>query len=634
MKLIRIIIFVHCPWTIKIEEAIQYAKDLNKKVFFDTDDLLIDKIYIDMIPYVQTLSPKERENFDEKAILLGKTLKLCDGAITITESLSKELKNYVSNVFINHNVASEEIWKLSQNALLNKSMKKKRESIIIGYISENIHDNNLEMIKNALIKILEEFKNTNLLLIGDFTVPNFLNNYSNRVEKKVLNDYKELPNIFSNLDINLVPMEKNIYNKVKGENKWFEAALMKVPTIASNYGVFKKIIKQNITGLLSSDIKDWYRSLKYLIENENVRKNIGKNAYNVCQRKYNTIYTSLGITNFINSITNRHIGFYIPSLHSTGGFYVIMNHACILKDEGWDVELILPETSLNLFEYQGHKFNIINLKNSMITVEYDIIVATFFTTVSSILNYYKTKRRLYLVQNYETNFYPYGDYFRGIAERTYFTPFGIEYITISKWCEKWLWKKYRKKSLYAPNGIDFDNFTSRKRNLKKKKLRILIEGDSSSHYKNVDESFKIIEKLDKNNFEVWYLSYRGKPKDWYLVDKFFYEIPHDKVSQIYYKCDILLKSSWLESFSYPPLEMMATGGYCIVVPNEGNKEYLKDNENCLFYELGDIDGAIECINRLISDEELQQHLYENGLETARGRDWKNYKDQIISLYNN
>ena len=38
--------------------------------------------------------------------------------------------------------------------------------------------------------------------------------------------------------------------------------------------------------------------------------------------------------------------------------------------------------------------------------------------------------------------------------------------------------------------------------------------------------------------------------------------------------------------------MMATGGYCIVVPNEGNKEYLENEENCLFYKLGDINDFI------------------------------------------
>ena len=88
----------------------------------------------------------------------------------------------------------------------------------------------------------------------------------------------------------------------------------------------------------------------------------------------------------------------------------------------------------------------------------------------------------------------------------------------------------------------------------------------------------------------------------------------------------------VESFSYPPLEMMATGGYAIVAPNDGNKEYLRDGENCLLYKLGDINDAANCINRLISDEKLQEHLYINGLATAQKRDWKNLKDKIISLY--
>ena len=78
--------------------------------------------------------------------------------------------------------------------------------------------------------------------------------------------------------------------------------------------------------------------------------------------------------------------------------------------------------------------------------------------------------------------------------------------------------------------------------------------------------------------------------------------------------------------------MMATGGYSILVSNDGNKEYLKDGENCLLYKLGDINDAINCIKRLINDEKLQEHLYINGIKTAKNRNWKNYKDQIISLY--
>ena len=78
--------------------------------------------------------------------------------------------------------------------------------------------------------------------------------------------------------------------------------------------------------------------------------------------------------------------------------------------------------------------------------------------------------------------------------------------------------------------------------------------------------------------------------------------------------------------------MTATGGYNIILSNEGNVEYLIDEVNCLFYKLGDIDSGVKAIERLISDKELQERLYINGLETARKRDWINSKDQIISLY--
>ena len=57
---------------------------------------------------------------------------------------------------------------------------------------------------------------------------------------------------------------------------------------------------------------------------------------------------------------------------------------------------------------------------------------------------------------------------------------------------------------------------------------------------------------------------------------FLHRVPYEKTPEVYAACDILLKTSLLESFSYPPLEMMASGGYVVAVPNGGNLEYLKD----------------------------------------------------------
>ena len=627
----RVIIFYRCPWNEKVDKALKLEKILNKKVLFDIDDLVIDTKYTDNIPYIKSLTPEKKAEYDNGVQLIGKTLKLCDAAITTTEGLANEIKNYIPNVFINRNVASEEMWKLSQIALNKKINKTNNENIIIGYFSGSItHDSDIEMIKPALIKILKEFNNVQLLLSGVITYPDDLKIFNNKIIKKNFTDWRELPEIISKVDINIAPIEDTIFNEAKSENKWVEASLVKIPTIASNVGAFKKVIVHNETGLLCNNINEWYISLKTLINNEILRKYIGENAYNESKLKYNTIYSAKKLLNFINSIANKHIGFYIPTLLNYEGNYIILKHACILQDNGWDVDIILPNISINLF--QNHTFNIIGLNKSIINTQYDILVATFYSSIFTTLNYYKTKKHLYLVQNCETDFYSYGNNYRIFAEKTHLIQFNIEYITISKWCQDWLFEKYGKRAKYAPNGIDIKNITPYKRNLTKNKIRILIEVDCNSHYKNVDESFKIAEKLNKNKFEIWYLTNNGKPKDLYRVDRFFNEISHEQAIEIYKQSDILIKSTYFVSFSYQPLEMMTTGGYCIVAPNESNKEYLKDGENCLFYKLGDINDLISCINRLISDEKLQKKLYINGLETAQKRDWNNYKDKIIALY--
>lgn len=103
------------------------------------------------------------------------------------------------------------------------------------------------------------------------------------------------------------------------------------------------------------------------------------------------------------------------------------------------------------------------------------------------------------------------------------------------------------------------------------KIRILIEGDCAVDYKNVDEAFEITNELDRNQYEVWYMSYNAEPKSWYKVERFLHKIPYEKVPEIYTQCDVLLKTELIRKLflsSWP--EMMATGGYVIAVPNGGN----------------------------------------------------------------
>ena len=363
------------------------------------------------------------------------------------------------------------------------------------------------------------------MIVGELKLSDDFKAISSKIITHEIVDWKILPELISSFDINIVPFEENAFNEAKSEIKWLEASLVKIPTIASNIGSFKANIINGKTGLLCSTEEEWYHALKKLVNDEKLKRSIGENAFEFCKHNYNSLYTAFKISNYINSKTSKHIGFFIPSLEISGGIRVILMHSYFLKEIGWDVDLIIPYSGIKNYEFKGHIFNVIGLNNTIIDSQYDILVATLYTTFLDVLKNYKTKRRLYLVQSYETLFNPYGHSSRMAAEETYTSSYNIEYITISKWCEKWLKEKYNKNPKYAPNCIDLSVFKEHKRDLKKSKIRILIEGDNSSSFKNIDESFKIIELLDKTKYEIWYMSYGGNPKRWYHFDKYYYKVP-------------------------------------------------------------------------------------------------------------
>ncbi len=217
-----------------------------------------------------------------------------------------------------------------------------------------------------------------------------------------------------------------------------------------------------------------------------------------------------------------------------------------------------------------------------------------------------------------------------MANRTYNFQEYFKYITISRWCQNWLKSKFGIKSKYCPNGIDLNIFRYKRKNFNKK-IRILIEGNSADEYKNVDESFAITNQLNPQKYEIWYLSYGSNPKKSYNYNKFFNNIPYNKVGKIYAKCHILVKSSKVESFSYPPLEIMATGGIPIVAKNGGNKEYLNEN-NSILYEQGNISEAVKQIKNIVKNKTLREKILSEGQKTVKKRAWENIENRIISLY--
>ena len=143
----------------------------------------------------------------------------------------------MADVYINRNVASEKMLKYSERAKAN--VQKEKDKIILGYFSGSItHNSDFEMILPAIKKVMQENSNVYLKVVGELNMPKELDDLKDRIIASPFMECKKLPELIASVDINLAPLEDTLFNAAKSENKWVEASMVGVPTIASNIGAF------------------------------------------------------------------------------------------------------------------------------------------------------------------------------------------------------------------------------------------------------------------------------------------------------------------------------------------------------------------------------------------------------------
>ena len=643
-------IFYRCPWLPEFEDMIHDIKRDNKVTIYAVDDLVVDKKYTDTLPVVQAMNPEDRLVYDDGVVRHGKLMQACDYAITTTKALADELKTYKNfkEVFIDRNSMSDEMVYHAEQAI--KEVKRDDEKVVIGYFSgTNTHNEDFQMVAPALVRILKKHKNAYIKLAGRLDAPEALKGYEDRLIFTPYVDWRRLPYEVRECDITLSPLVDTLFNRAKSEIKWSESALVQVPTVASDIGAFSEMVQNGKTGMLADNTEEaWFDAIDMLVADKNLRETIAQNARNFVIENCRTVSgRAMKLKEFIEKVTPPVIAFGGINISAiSGGNMVVKKHMDILRDAGnivYGVESMDYHENdqwleLNRHDDETYDFFRINSHRKDdkvdLTMHFDRFVATFWGSVDMVDDYKYMKKdgkKLYLVQNMEADFYKGSDPLRRKVVATY-RNHRIEPITISKWCQQWLKHDYDCDAKYAPNGIELKNFPYTERDWSKRKIRILIEGDSASEYKRVDESFRIANRLDRDKYEVSYLSYNAEPKEWYNPDFVYLKVPSDKVGEIYEQNDILIKSSVLESFSYPPLELMATGGVPVLVRNDGNAEYVEDGKNALYYQSGCIDDAVHKIEQLASDVRAFNQMAKHGRKTAEGRAWGKVTTQIRALY--
>ncbi len=316
------------------------------------------------------------------------------------------------------------------------------------------------------------------------------------------------------------------------------------------------------------------------------------------------------------------IVFILPGLWIAGGIAVILQHANLLRKRGYQVKIVTQDlkTTVAWFENQRVEIVPISAIEPLLKQGIDILIATGWNSVPTV-DLLPARRKMYFVQLDERRFYQ-DQTLKSFVGETYRV--GFEFLTMAHFLQAWLREEFDQSSTYVPNGLDVAVFHPVVvRQTTTDKVRVLIEGPINIPFKGVAEAYEAVAGLD---CELWLVSSNGVPPAHWKYDQFFERTPIHEMPQIYSSCDILLKMSTVESFCYPPLEMMACGGVPVILEVSGIEEYARHEENCLIVQSQQ--EARQAVARLIADPALRARLRRGGLETAKKWSWERSVDAL------
>jgi glycosyltransferase involved in cell wall biosynthesis len=100
--------------------------------------------------------------------------------------------------------------------------------------------------------------------------------------------------------------------------------------------------------------------------------------------------------------------------------------------------------------------------------------------------------------------------------------------------------------------------------------------------------------------------------------QFHGRLPHEELASLYRAHDVLVfPSSWREPFGLTHLEAMASGLVVVSTLNGGQREFLRDEVNCLTFPADDPVALAGCLTRLRQKPQVASRLAEAGLALVR-----------------
>jgi glycosyltransferase involved in cell wall biosynthesis len=110
-------------------------------------------------------------------------------------------------------------------------------------------------------------------------------------------------------------------------------------------------------------------------------------------------------------------------------------------------------------------------------------------------------------------------------------------------------------------------------------------------------------------------------------------VDYDDVPAVYRRAGIFVSPTYAEGFSNTILEAMASRMAVVSCRSVGVVDCIRDGENGLLTEPGDVAGLTAALRRVLRDRALRERLSQAALEECRAAySWPKVAGQIMAVY--
>jgi glycosyltransferase involved in cell wall biosynthesis len=286
-----IVVVWRATWSNTMDWIATVVRNNGARLVFDLDDL----VFRPELATVETIDGIRSQNLTTDAVAahyadMYRSLAAADACTCTTTELARQVREFDKTAFVLPNGFDAAALALSRLSVRRRRAAPDDGLIRIGYASgSRTHQRDFAAAAAAVARVLADRPQCRLVLfetrggldklldIDEFAA---IEARLHQIEWWPMLPLERLPEAMARFDINLAPLQTgNPFCEAKSELKYFEAALVDVPTIASPTGPMRRAIRDGKTGLLAASEDDWYRALIALVDDAALRRRIGHAAY-------------------------------------------------------------------------------------------------------------------------------------------------------------------------------------------------------------------------------------------------------------------------------------------------------------------------------------------------------------------